>query len=136
MVQNLRNFQFIQHGCQQVHGQTMAVLPCMCSGFPTKIMEQMIVNHYMMSQGSLVLQREGSIKGEHTESGGFGCCSYCCPGVLTQALGSLLSTDLLPQLSECLSSRKHILDYSVVCFSISMHQDLFGGLLSYCDFIV
>ena len=42
-VWNLCNFWFIWHGCQQVHRQTMAVLLCMCSGFPTKLMEQMIM---------------------------------------------------------------------------------------------
>ena len=42
-VWNLRHFQFIWHGCQQVHRQTMAVLLHMCSGFPAKLMEQTIV---------------------------------------------------------------------------------------------
>ena len=42
-VWNLRNFQFIWHGSQQMHRQTMAVLLCMCSCFPAKLMEQMIV---------------------------------------------------------------------------------------------
>ena len=42
-VWNLCNFQFIWHGCRQVHRQTMAVLLHMCSGFATKLMEQTIV---------------------------------------------------------------------------------------------
>ena len=42
-VQNLHNFWFIWHGCQQVCGQTMAVLQCMHSGFPAKLMEQTIM---------------------------------------------------------------------------------------------
>ena len=40
---NLHNFWYIWHGCWQMCRQTMAVLPCMHSGFPTKIMEQTIV---------------------------------------------------------------------------------------------
>ena len=42
-VRNLCNIWYIWHGCQQMCRQTMAVLPCMHSGFPTKIMEQMIM---------------------------------------------------------------------------------------------
>ena len=42
-VWNLCNIWDIQHGCQQMHRQIMAVLLHMCSGFPTKILEQMIV---------------------------------------------------------------------------------------------
>ena len=42
-VRNLRNFQFIWHGHQQMHRQTMVVLLHMCSSFPPKLMEQMIV---------------------------------------------------------------------------------------------
>ena len=42
-VRNLRNIWYIWHGCWQMCRQTMAVLPCMCSGFPAKIMEQMIM---------------------------------------------------------------------------------------------
>ena len=42
-VWNLCNFRFICCGCQWVCRQTMKVLLCMHSGFPTKLMEQMIV---------------------------------------------------------------------------------------------
>ena len=42
-VWNLHNIQDIQHGCWQMHRQIMVVLLCMHSGFPTKILEQMIV---------------------------------------------------------------------------------------------
>ena len=42
-VRNLRNIRYIWRGCWQMCRQTMAVLPHMLSGFPTKIMEQMIV---------------------------------------------------------------------------------------------
>ena len=42
-VQNLCDFRYIWHGHQLMCRQTMAVPLCMCSGFPAKIMEQMIV---------------------------------------------------------------------------------------------
>ena len=42
-VWNVRNFWFIWCGCQQVCRRTMAVLPHMHSGFPTKLMEQTIM---------------------------------------------------------------------------------------------
>ena len=42
-VWNLCNIWYIWHRCQQMCRQTMVVLPHMHSGFPTKIMEQMIV---------------------------------------------------------------------------------------------
>ena len=42
-VRNLCNIQYIWHGCQWMCRQTMAVLLHMHSGFPAKIIEQMIV---------------------------------------------------------------------------------------------
>ena len=42
-VWTLHNIWDIWHGCWQIHRQTMAVLLCMHSGFPTEILEQMIV---------------------------------------------------------------------------------------------
>ena len=42
-VQNPHNIQDIQCGYQQIHRQTMAVLLHMWSGFPTEILDQMIV---------------------------------------------------------------------------------------------
>ena len=42
-VWNLCNIQYIWCGCQQMCRWTMVVLPHMCSGFPAKIMEQMIM---------------------------------------------------------------------------------------------
>ena len=69
---------------------------------------------------------EGTIKGEHTEP--WGCC-YCHLGVLTQAFGSFNKPQTL--YFGCLGAsqvgsitRMH----SVICLSISMHPDLFGGL--------
>ena len=42
-VWNLCNIQDLWHGCQQMCRRTMAVLLHMHSGFPAKILEQMIV---------------------------------------------------------------------------------------------
>ena len=42
-VQNLHNILDIQCGCWQMHRQIMAVLLHMYSGFPTELLEQMIV---------------------------------------------------------------------------------------------
>ena len=42
-VQTFCNVQDFWHGCQQMCRQNMAVLLCMCSGFPAKRLEQMIM---------------------------------------------------------------------------------------------
>ena len=57
-------FWFIWHGHQQMHRRTMAVLLHMCSGFPTKLMEQMIVMS-LDDVRRFSHAIEGSIKGEH-----------------------------------------------------------------------
>ena len=36
----------IWHGCRWIHRQTMAVLLHMCSGFPTEMLEQMIMTSF------------------------------------------------------------------------------------------
>ena len=63
-------------------------------------------------------------------------CCYCHLGVLTQAFGSINKQQTL--YFGCLGAsqvgsitRMH----SVTYLSICMCPDLFGGLLSYCDFI-
>ena len=56
-VRNLCHFQFIWHGCQQMCRQTMVFLLCMCSGFPTKLMEQMIVTSLGDVMGVLLCDR-------------------------------------------------------------------------------
>ena len=87
----------------------------------------------MMSQGSLVLQWEGTIKGEHDRALGL---LYCLLGVSTQVFGSFNKPQTLyfsclgaPQVGSITRMN------SATCLSICMHPDLFGGLLSYCDFI-
>ena len=63
-----------------------------------------------------------------TEPWGFGCCYYCHLGVLTS-----IWVFTKPQtLYFCCLGGPRVGNisrmYSVVCFSISMHPDLFGGL--------
>ena len=82
----------IWHGCQQVCRQTMAVLLCMCSGFPAKMVEQTIVmslNDVMKI--SHAIEGGNYKRGSATKLKEFSCCYYCHLGVSAQALGSLPS---------------------------------------------
>ena len=70
----------------------MAVLLCMCSGFPTKMVEQMFVTSLNDVMRISHASEGGNYKkGSATELGEFGCCYYCHLGVSTQVLGSLQS---------------------------------------------
>ena len=56
-VRTLSNIRDNWHGCQQICRQTMAVLLHMCSGFPTEILEQMIVTSlYDVTRFSRVIE--------------------------------------------------------------------------------
>ena len=95
----------------------MAVLLCMCSGFPTKMVEQTIVtllNDVMRI--SHVIEGGNYKRGCATDLHKFGCCYYCHLGVSAQALGSLQSHR--PSTSAVLvpSSRMHILDVQCCLF--------------------
>ena len=87
----------------------------------------------MMSRGSLMWEWVRTIKGEDNRasrllllsSGCFDTSVWVFRKPQTLYFGCLCA----PWVGSI--SRMH----SVVCFSISMHPDLFGGLLSYCDFI-
>ena len=64
----------------------------MCSGFPTKMVEQMFVmslNDVM--RASHVLEGGNYKRGSATKLEEFGCCYYCHLGVQAQVLGSLQS---------------------------------------------
>ena len=79
-------------GCWWVCRQTMAVLLCMCSGFPTKMVEQMIVTSLNdITRISHVIEGGNYKKGSATELKEFSCCYYSHLGVLAQVLGSLPS---------------------------------------------
>ena len=73
----------------------MTVLLHMHSGFPTKMVEQMIVMSLNdVTRISHVIEGGNYKRGSTSklmESSEFDCCYYCCLGVLAQALGSLPS---------------------------------------------
>ena len=70
----------------------MAVLLHMCSGFPAKMVEQMIVTSLNdVTRISRAIEEGNCKRGSATELGEFGCCYYCCLGVLAQVLGYLPS---------------------------------------------
>ena len=67
-VQTLHNIQDTWHGCQWICRGTMAVLLCMCSGFPAKILEQMIVTSLYDVMRVSHATVGGTIKGEHDQA--------------------------------------------------------------------
>ena len=79
----------------------------------------------MMSQGSLVLFMEGTIKGEHTQTSGLpsGSSNNEHLGLLTSHRPSTL--DILVPLVEQSITRMDC----VICLSICMYPDLSGELL-------
>ena len=133
-VWTLHNIQDFWCGCQQMHRWTVAVLLHMHSGFLTLRLEQTIVmSLYDVTRISHATVAGNYKKQSMTEPQG---CWYCCLGVLTQAFRSFNKPQTL--YFGCLSaSRVGSITgmHSVICLSICMHPDLFGGLLSYCDFI-
>ena len=100
---------------------------CACTVvFPLKYYSRWLWHHYMMSRGSLILQWEGTIKGEYDRASGL---LFLLSGCFDTSLWVFNKPQTL--YFSCLGapwvgsiSRMH----SVVCFSISMHPDLFGGL--------
>ena len=82
----------IWHGCRQVCRRIMAVLLCMHSGFPMKMVEQTFVTSLNdVTSIPHVLEGGNYKRGSTTELEEFGCCYYCCLGVQAQVLGSLQS---------------------------------------------
>ena len=70
----------------------MVVLLHMCSGFPTKMVEQTIVTSLNdITSISHVIEGGNYKRGSATGLEEFGCCYYCHLGVLAQVLGSLPS---------------------------------------------
>ena len=67
----------------------MVVLQHMCSGFPTKMVEQKIVTSLNdIMRISCAIEGGKYKRGSATELEEFGCCYYCHLGVSAQALGS------------------------------------------------
>ena len=95
----------------------MAVLLYMHSGFPAKMVEQTFMTSLNdVTRISHVLEGGNYKRGSATELEEFSCCYYCHLGVQAQVLGSLQTTDPLPQLSRCPLSRKHILEVQCCLF--------------------
>ena len=100
---------------------------CACAVvFPPKYLSRWLWHHYMTSWGSLMLEWVGTIKGEHDRALGLLL-------LLSRCFDTSIWVFSKPQTLYfgCLSApwvgsiaRMH----SVVCFAISMHPDLFGGL--------
>ena len=98
-----------------MHRQIIVVLLHMHSGFPTKILEQMI------------------IKGEHDQASGLLLLSSGCFD--TSIWVSKQATDPLLWLSQCPSSRKHIQNAQCCLFFQKHASRPIWRTLSYCDFI-
>ena len=107
----------------------MAVLLHMHSGFPTEILEQMIVTSlYDVTRVSHATVGGNYKRRVRPSLGDAGCCYYCHLGVLTSVwVFTKPQTHYFGYLS---APRVGSISwmYSVVCFSISMCPDLFGGL--------
>ena len=134
-VWNLCNIWDIQHGCRPMRRRIKAVLLHMCSGFPTEILEQMIVTSLYDVTRVSHATRGGNYK-RRVWPGLGGCCYYCHLGVLTSIW---VFTKAQTLYFGCLGApRVGSISwmYSVVCFSISMHPDLFGGLWVIVTYLV
>ena len=68
--------------------EILAVLLCICSGFPTEILEQMIVASFYDVTRVSHARVSGTIKGEHDQALGL---LLLLSGASTQASGSLVS---------------------------------------------
>ena len=81
--------------------------------------------HEMTSQGSLVLSREGTIKGEHTQTSGLSSGSSDAEhlGLLTSHRPSTLAISV-PLLEQSITRLN-----CVICLSICIYTDLSGELL-------
>ena len=82
-VQNLCNIWDIQHGCWQMCRRIMVVLLHMCSGFPAKILEQMIVTSlYDVTRVSFATVGGNYKRRARLSHRAAGCyCCYCHLGV-------------------------------------------------------
>ena len=96
---------------------------CACAmAFPLKDQSRWSWHHEMMSWGSLMLLREGTIKGEHNQTSGLssGYSGTKCLDLLTSHRPSTLAVSV--PLKEKSITRMD----SVTCLSICMYPDLSG----------
>ena len=109
---------------------------CACAVvFPPEDLSRSSWYHYMTSWGSLVLQRGGTIKGEHNWTLGLllllsGCSGTKCLGSLANHRAST-SAVLVPLWGGSITRMD-----SVTYLSICMHPDLSGGLLVSATLVV
>ena len=99
---------------------------CACAVFfPLEDQSRQSWHHEMMSQGSLRLLREGTIKGEHNQTSGLssGSSNTKCLGLLTSHRPSTSS------ISVRLMEQSIIRMDHVIYLSICMYSDLSGELL-------
>ena len=87
----------------------------------------------MTSQGSLVLEWEGTIKGEHDQASGLLLLSSGCFDTSIWVFS--MPTDPLLWLSQYPSSRKHIWNAQCCLFFHKHASRPIWRTLSYCDFI-
>ena len=75
----------------------MAILLHMCSGFPTKMVEQTIMTSLNdVTRISHAIEGGNYKRGSATKLEEFSHCYYCHLGVLAQVLGLYKATDPLP----------------------------------------
>ena len=96
---------------------------CACAVvFPLENQSRLLWCHFMMSWGSLLLLREGTIKGEHNQtlglSSGYSGTKHL--GLLTSHWPSTLAV-LMPLVEKSISRME-----CVTCLSICMYPDLSG----------
>ena len=131
---NLCNIHDFWCGCWQMCRWTVAVLLHMHSGFPALRLEQTIVTSlYDITRishatvgGNYKRRAWPSLRAAVTVIWVF---QHKCLGLSTSHRPSTLAVLVSPWVGSITGM------HSVICLSICMHPDLFGGLLSYCDFI-
>ena len=99
---------------------------CTCAVvFPMEDQSRQLWHHEMMSQGSLMLLREGTIKGEHNQTLGLssGSSDTKHSGLLTSHRPSTLAI-LVPLMEQSITRMD-----CVICLSICMYPELSGELL-------
>ena len=117
-VWTLHNIWDFWHRCWQMHRWTMVVLLCMCSGFPTKRLEQMIVT----SLYDVTRVSHATVGGNYKRRVWMSLWTAVTVIWVFQykCLGLRQATDLLLQLCQCPLSRKHIQN-AQCCFFFNKH---------------
>ena len=112
-------------GCQQMCRWTTVFPVHMHSGFPPEDQSRWLWHHEMMSQWSLMLFWEGTIKGDHTQTSGLlsGLSDTKQLGLLTSHRPSTPAISV-PLVEQSITRMNHVFH-----LSICMYPDLLGELL-------